>query len=110
MLVSWNVRGLNKASKLRDISSRLLKLLPEIVILMKTRVKHSKAKLVRDKLNLKRRYLDNYQYSENGRVQIEWDNTKLDIKHINSTNQFIRCGVFYTMINAQKWIIFTYEK
>ncbi|KAI5422156.1 hypothetical protein KIW84_045572 [Lathyrus oleraceus] len=53
MLVSWNVRGLNKASKLRDISSRLLKLKPEIVILMKTRVKRSKAKLVRDKLNLK---------------------------------------------------------
>ncbi|KAI5422155.1 hypothetical protein KIW84_045571 [Lathyrus oleraceus] len=36
-----------------EISSRLLKLKPEIVTLMKTRVKHSKAKLVRDKLNLK---------------------------------------------------------
>lgn len=69
---------------------------PEIVILIETRVRHSKANLVRDKLNLKGRYLDKYQYSDNGRIWIEWDNTKLDIKNIKSTYQFIHYGFFDT--------------
>lgn len=46
MLASWNVRGLNKVGKLREISSRLVELQPEIMILLETRVKQNKAKKI----------------------------------------------------------------
>lgn len=66
MIATWNVRGQNKTSKLMEISSRLLKLRPDINILIETRVKFHKAKSIRNKLNLKGLYIDNYQHHDNG--------------------------------------------
>jgi hypothetical protein len=53
MITSWNVRGLNKVGKLREISSRLLKLHPTIAIILETRVKAANANKVRDHLKLR---------------------------------------------------------
>ncbi|CAK8542003.1 unnamed protein product [Lathyrus sativus] len=52
MIMSWNIMGLNKVGKLRDISSHLLELKPAIVILIEARVKKSKAKVIREKLHM----------------------------------------------------------
>lgn len=60
MIISWNVRGLNKSGKLREISSRLSNLKPDIMILLETRVKETKASRTREKLNLHNIYIDNY--------------------------------------------------
>lgn len=68
MIISWNLRGLNKMGKLRETSSRLLNLYPKIAILLETRVKCDKAKKVKDYLNLRGKYLDNYQAHYNGRI------------------------------------------
>ena len=51
--MSWNIRGLNKAGKLREISSHLLNLQPSIVVLIETRVKEANAHKIRGKLGLK---------------------------------------------------------
>ena len=47
MIIAWNVRGLNKSGKIREISYRLLDLNLEIAILIETRVKkRSRLKLL----------------------------------------------------------------
>lgn len=86
MLVSWNIRGLNKAEKIREISSHLLKFQDEIVILIETRVKKTNVKAVIDKLHLKGVYIDNYNHHDNGRIWIQWDNNKLDIRLVSKSN------------------------
>ncbi|CAK8572631.1 unnamed protein product [Lathyrus sativus] len=70
MLVSWNVRGLNKSGKLREISFRLLTLKPEIIVLIETRVKLPKANSARNNLKMQRKFIDNYSHHENGRIWI----------------------------------------
>lgn len=108
MLVSWNVRGLNKAGKLREISSHLLKLQPTIVVLIETRVKQEKAQKIRDKLCLKGRYLDNYNHHENGRLWIEWNDNKVDVRYVRSTSQFIHCGVYDLAGTFKFWLTAIY--
>ena len=85
MIASWNVKGLNKAGKLREISSRLLELQPEIAILIETRVKENKAAKVREKLRLNGNYLDNYTCHANGRLWIHWDLNRVDVKCVSRT-------------------------
>lgn len=53
MIIAWNVKGLNKTGKIREISSRLLSHKPDIIVLVETRVKLVKAKVIRDKSNLR---------------------------------------------------------
>ncbi|CAK8560469.1 unnamed protein product [Lathyrus sativus] len=89
MIVSWNIRGLNKVGKLREISSRLLELKPAIVILVETRVKKSKENVIRNKLHLTDNFIDNYKDRENGRIWIWWDNNEIDIYFIHSSSQHI---------------------
>lgn len=45
-----------------------------------TRVKQAKAKTVREKLKLRGMFIDNYSDHENGRIWVEWNNTKVNIK------------------------------
>lgn len=94
MIVTWNVRGMNRSGKLREINSRLLKLHPEIVIFLETRVKCVKDNKARDKVMLGGRFLNNYCNHSNGRIWMELDDKKVDIKHIRSTNQMIHYGVY----------------
>lgn len=52
MIVAWNVKGLNKIGKVREISSHLSNLNPNIAILIETRVKSRKVDQIRNKLKL----------------------------------------------------------
>lgn len=108
MIVSWNVRGLNKAGKLREISSRLLELQPEIAILIETRVKENKAAKVREKLRLNGNYLDNYTCHANGRLWIHWDLNRVDVKCVSRTSQLIHCGVYDVTGNFKFWLTAIY--
>lgn len=108
MIASWNVRGLNKAGKLREISSRLLELQPEIAILIETRVKENKATKVREKLRLNGNYLDNYTCHENGRLWIHWDLNRVDVKCASRASQLIHCGVYDVTGNFKFWLTAIY--
>ncbi|XP_058726099.1 uncharacterized protein LOC131597415 [Vicia villosa] len=108
MIVSWNVRGLNKGIRNREISSRLSKLNPDIAILVETRVKKDKAVNIRKKLGGQWHYLDNYDNHANGRVWIMWDNNKVDIKSICSSEQMIHCAVYDKNDNFQHWLTAIY--
>lgn len=68
MLTSYNVGGINKVDKLREIFSRLNDLQPEISILLETRVKQPKAITISDKMKHYDSFVDNYQHHVNGRI------------------------------------------
>lgn len=93
MLISWNVRGLNKTGKLREISSHLFNLQPEICILLETRVKKAKAVQIRNKINIHDRYIDNYNQHDNGRIWVSWNSRTIDINLECCTDQHIHCRV-----------------
>lgn len=94
--------------KLRETSSRLLNRHPKIAILLETRVKCDKAKKVRDYLNLRGKYLDNYQAHYNGRIWIFWDDSYKDIRLVKCTSQMIHCGVYDVNGNFQNWMTAIY--
>lgn len=108
MIVSWNVRGLNKVGKIREINSRLLGLQPNICVLLETRVKDSNTKQVREKLSMSNSYLDNYSAHPNGRIWILWDNTKVDLRMNNSSSQHIHCEVLSVDGKFLYWLTAVY--
>lgn len=65
MIISWNVRGLNKIGKIKKVNSHHLDLKLDIIVLIKTRVKNAKPNKIRDKLKLRAMYLDNYSKHDN---------------------------------------------
>lgn len=62
MILSWNFRGLNKASRHSEIRSHLSKLNCALVALLETRVKKDKADRIRRKMG-KWEVIDNYYCS-----------------------------------------------
>lgn len=80
MIVSWNLRGINKIIKTKEVSSRLLNHNPMIYMIIETRVKMSKDAKIRDHLKLKGLFIDNYSKHDNGRIWIWWNNIKVEIK------------------------------
>ena len=108
MMVAWNVRGLNKSGKIKEVSSRLHDLHPAIVILIETRVKSNKAPVIRGKLGFRGEYIDNYAAHINGRLWIYWDNSKLNIRCLLKTSQAIHCGVYDVVGNFKFWLTAVY--
>ncbi|CAK8576485.1 unnamed protein product [Lathyrus sativus] len=82
MLVSWNKRGLNKVGKIREIRSHLHELRHTIIILIETRVKETKAKSIRENIQIYDNYMDNYKDHTNGRIWIHWDSNIVDVKFV----------------------------
>ncbi|KAL5190422.1 putative ribonuclease H protein [Glycine soja] len=89
--------------KLREISSCLSNLKPDIMILLETRVKETKASSTREKLNFHNIYIDNYQSNANGRIWVSWDDMKLTVQKISNTDQFIHCGIYDNMGKRVLW-------
>ncbi|XP_058784644.1 uncharacterized protein LOC131659472 [Vicia villosa] len=108
MLAAWNIKGLNKADKLREISSHLLKLQPDIIVLIETRVKESKASMIRNKLGFKGNYIDNYCHHGNGRLWVEWNPNKVSVRHVSSSSQFIHCSVYAIDGSFNYWMTAIY--
>jgi hypothetical protein len=110
MIVSWNIRGLNKAGKVREISSRLQRLTPTIFVLIETRVKAQNATRIRQKLKLKGNYMDNYSNHENGRIWIHWDDNRRHMELMESTDQLIHCKVNDVNGNFLFWLTAIYAQ
>ncbi|CAK8578493.1 unnamed protein product [Lathyrus sativus] len=108
MLVSWNIRGLNNVGKIREIRSRLQELKPAIIILIGTRVKEAKAKAVREKLMIYNKHIDNYKDHTNGRIWIHWDCNRVEVRLIQSSSQFIHCGVYDNCGGFKYWLTVVY--
>ncbi|XP_058776937.1 uncharacterized protein LOC131651282 [Vicia villosa] len=108
MIVSWNTRGLNNIGKLKEISSHLHELRPNISILIETRVKRNNAEKVRAKLNLPGSYANNYTSYANGRIWIHWNDSNIDLKIVKRSSQYIHCGVYSNDGTFRYWLTAIY--
>ncbi|CAJ2651355.1 unnamed protein product [Trifolium pratense] len=96
--------------KVREISSRLLDLNPDIAILIETRVKNNKAENIRKRLKLRGNYVDNYNKHENGRIWIFWNDNNVNIKLIHSTDQMVHCSVYDSKGDWLYWMTAIYAQ
>ena len=82
MIVSWNIRGLNKRARSREIGARLSRLQPRIAILVETRVKEKNAGKCRKVLGQQWQVIDNYEKHENGRIWVLWNARKIIVQKV----------------------------
>lgn len=108
MIISWNVRELNKGARNREVSSHLSKIHPYIDILVETRVKERHKENIRKVIGNNWIYIDNYNDHVNGRIWLMWNSKNVDIKRRSSTNQLIHCGVYDVVGNFKHWITYVY--
>lgn len=100
--------GLNKAGNTREISSRLRNLNPAIIVLIETRVKKNKAHMIRERMKLIVNFMDNYDKHGNGRLWVCWDENRMSINQVGSTDQFIHCMVLDNNGNFLYWLTAIY--
>lgn len=103
MIVSWNVRGLNKIVKIKEVSPLLLNLNPVMVVINETCVKEDMAAKIRDNLKIKGMFMDNYLNHDNGRIWIWWNNNKVEMNKVASSVQYIHCGIYDMCGNFILW-------
>lgn len=108
MLISWNIRELNKGGKIREVRAHLSDIKPDIFVLIETRGKAHKTSQIRNNMYCHGDWLDNYADHPNGRIWIHWDNTKIDIRFVQSSNQFIHCGVYDNKGAFMYWLTTVY--
>lgn len=58
------------------------------------------------KLNVN--YLNNYDKHENGHIWFCWDDNRVEIEHVSSTNQMIHCKVMETNGKFMYWMTARY--
>lgn len=93
MILAWNVRGLKNSGKVKEITSCLLGLNPNIAILIETRVKENEVAKTRSKLKLCGNYFDNYEKHANGRIWVYWNHNKIKVQVVKTTYQMVHCSV-----------------
>lgn len=94
MILSWNVRGLNRVAKNKEVSSRLFNLNPKVAILLETRVRQNNFDKCKKRLEKKWQVIENYSHSVNGRIWILWDDKRIEVKKISCIDQAIHCGMY----------------
>lgn len=109
MIATWNVRGLNKATRHMEIGSRLRKLKCACVALLLTRAKKTNAERIRNKLG-KWSSVDNYSNHDNGRIWLLWDIDAVEFKFHSSSEQFRHWGMYKRDGNMICWLTAVYMR
>ena len=89
----WNVRGMNKRYKQKEIKLFLQQNKVSLAGLIETRVKEGNATTTMNGIAPGWKSLHNYNDAANGRIWIIWDDNWYDVQLINSTAQMIHCQV-----------------
>lgn len=88
----WNVRGLNASVRQYDVKQLIHRSRVKIACLIETRVKEQKKEEVLRKIsNLNS--IDNYDYDDDGRIWILWNQQCVQIQRIEGSNQYLHCRV-----------------
>ena len=88
----WNVRGMNKRYKQKEIKM-LIQNKVCLAGLVETRVKNNKLSSVLRGIAPGWQVLHNYEDSANGRIWVIWDNNWYEVKKISSSTQMVHCQV-----------------
>ena len=89
----WNVRGMNKRYKQKEIKLFLQLNKVSLAGLIETRVKEGNATTTMNGIAPGWKRLHNYNDAANGRIWIIWDDSWYDVQLINSSAQLIHCQV-----------------
>ncbi|XP_019242114.1 PREDICTED: uncharacterized protein LOC109222186 [Nicotiana attenuata] len=96
---AWNVRGLNKLYKQKELNffCKINKVV--WIAIIEHRVKEGKAESVKQKILKNWRWVDNYEEAPGGRIWIAWDSQQVYFKMEKQNDQFILGNV--TMIQQK---------
>ncbi|XP_058727038.1 uncharacterized protein LOC131598458 [Vicia villosa] len=100
MISTWNVRGINKEAKHREVCSYFSTFHVPIIALLETRVKEINASRIRNKFGNNWAYIDNYSHHYNGRIWVMWKDKEVTVTLLQKEEQFIHLDV----ISADKRI------
>ncbi|XP_050207429.1 uncharacterized protein LOC126656849 [Mercurialis annua] len=94
ILLSWNIRGLNEPLKQAEVNHLLGKNNVVVAGILETRVRASNKDKVWKNLNMRNwKLIDNYEFSDNGRMCIMYDDSKAKVNPIRFTDQLIHCDI-----------------
>lgn len=88
-LLRWNVRGLNKPFKQKEIKCFVLKNKIDVCSFSETRVKFHNFPKSSAKINKNWNFIHNYQFAENGRLWIGWNTNSVDVSMLDACAQAI---------------------
>ena len=89
----WNVRGMNKRYKQKEIKQFLLNNKVSLAGLIETRVKENNTSTTINSIAAGWKCLNNYKDAVNGRIWIIWDDSWYEVKMIASSAQMIHCYI-----------------
>src|SRR3954465_3426553 len=93
MITTWNVRGINKVARHREVCSYFSTFNVPIIALLDTRVKKDNASKIRLNFGKDWSYLDNYSHHNNGRIWLMWKSQVVQINLVCEEEQFIHVEV-----------------
>ncbi|XP_021747410.1 uncharacterized protein LOC110713262 [Chenopodium quinoa] len=79
IICSWNVRGLNDPGRVTNVKRLLRNHSIEVIGLLETKVKQGKFKILQKKFGLSWSWVDNYSYSQKGRIWVGWNSDVLNL-------------------------------
>ncbi|XP_058776813.1 uncharacterized protein LOC131651162 [Vicia villosa] len=91
MILTWNVRELNKKERHLEIKAHLKRLQVPCMALLETKVKENNAARIRQTFGNDWDWIDNYDYHPNGRIWVMWKHKELKVKIQTKGDQFIHC-------------------
>lgn len=103
MIVTWNVRGMNKEARHKDIYSSCSEFQVPIIALLETRVKNNNAEKIRNCFGNKWTYAKNYMDHDNGRIWLIWNQNFVNIKIMQTMTQLIHVEYVDLIITSYTW-------
>ncbi|XP_019244422.1 PREDICTED: uncharacterized protein LOC109224288 [Nicotiana attenuata] len=91
--IIWNIKGINKRYKQKELKQYLKENHIKIAGLLETRVKENKAPQNANKIVPGWERISNYRDARNGRIRVVWDAKAYNIQQLASASQFVHCMV-----------------
>ncbi|XP_021729890.1 uncharacterized protein LOC110696864 [Chenopodium quinoa] len=100
--------GLNDPGRVVNVKRLLRNHSIEVIGLLETKVKQGKFKTLQKKFRLSWSWVDNYSYSQKGRIWVRWNSDVINLDVLTVHEQFIHCAVSHRDSTAPILCTFVY--
>lgn len=107
-LIIWNVRGCNKPFKQKEIKILLQTNKVDVAVLLETRVKKEKAQKIVRKICKGWDHINNYNSAGNGRIWINWNPKRIQVRFIAEHEQALLCEIFHVQSGQTQVLLAVY--
>ncbi|XP_059315374.1 uncharacterized protein LOC132065978 [Lycium ferocissimum] len=90
---SWNIRGLNRPFKQKELKTFLLKNKVSLLGCLETKIKQDKVRKVRKNLGTEWEVFADYSQEPNGRIWVLWNDQQVQVTILQSNPQMVHCSV-----------------